>query len=394
MTRRVARGWCRSIGGAISAAALATWLAVASGSAQEPPPEPGTVTVTGTVVAAEAGSRIPNAIVSIPARAAAVLTGDAGEFVLERIPVGTQILRVRQFGYEDLVLVLDVREGMEPLDLRLQPNPLELEALSVEVDGAITLTGRVLHARARVGMPGVFIWLPSLNRGVTTDSTGAFVLPRVPTGPHLIHVEETGYGRQYLPIVATPPWEPIVIEMRPDDAVLRGLPLAERELRIRRNRYLGVVTAFDTERLRSLEVESTWKVVQSFSYADVVPCSGTGLSRLTNMPLGAWCIRNRGETIAPIVCIDGRLRLAGLDALQRYRPHEFASLEIFGMRGATIRAYTHRYMEWLARRNDRRLLNLEPEAGAETGLGWTTRESEWSEELVPNLGVIREGGPC
>ncbi len=372
-----------------------TLAAAGSLAAQDPlPPAPVTVTVTGTVSADQAGSRIPNAIVSIPARAAAVLSGDDGEFTLESIPLGTQILRVRQFGYEDLVVVLDVREGMAPLDLRLQPNPLELEALSVEVDGAVTLTGRVLHARARVGMAGVYVWLPSADMGVTTDSTGAFMLPAVPTGPHLVWVEEAGYGRHTLPIEAVPPWEPIVIELHPDDAVLRGLPLAERELRIRRNRFIGAVEAFDADRLRALGVRNVWKVVQSFSFADVVPCDGNGISAVTEMPMPVWCIGVRGRTIAPIVCIDGRLRLGGLDVLRRYRPQELAGLEVFGTAGAMIRGYTHRYMESLARREDRRLLNIEPEAGAETGRGWVTRDSEWGPTRVPNIPVKREGVPC
>jgi hypothetical protein len=70
-----------------------------------------------------------------------------------------------------------------------------------------------------------------------------------------------------------------VIEMQPDLDVLAGLPAAERDLRIRRNRYRGVVKMFDAERLLPYGVDDGWKVVQSFSFAKVSPCRGTGLAR-------------------------------------------------------------------------------------------------------------------
>jgi hypothetical protein len=89
------------------------------------------------------------------ARWLAGLSDDDGGFVLDGVPVGTQILRVRQFGYEDLEPVVEVREGMGRLDLRLLPDPVELREITVVVDGTLTLTGRVVHScRSRMRAMG------------------------------------------------------------------------------------------------------------------------------------------------------------------------------------------------------------------------------------------------
>lgn len=375
--------------------ALLVFLGLRPAAAQLPTE---TLRVTGTVVAEGSRAAIPNAIVSFPALWISRLSGDAGDFTLDGVPAGTQILRVQQFGYEDLEVVVDVREGMEPLDVRLLPDPVELRELSVEVDGAVTVTGRVVDARTREPMAGVYVWLPSVEEGAVSDSAGEFRIPEIPTGPLLLQIEHTGYGRQYLPVVATPPWHPMLVEMEPDLAVLAGLAAAERQLRIRRNRYRGVVKHFDATRLLSLGVETAWKVVQAFTFTNVVACQGSGLDSLTGMPLGAWCVQAGRQIVAPIVCIDDRLRLGGLDVLQDYRPHELAGLEMFGTLGTTIRAYTHGYMETMARSEHRSLANLEPEAGSTTGLGWETR---WTTRAVakrrieiPAIGTKYEGAPC
>lgn len=374
------------------------------GHAQEPV-SPGGVTVSGTVVAGSSSGPTPNAVVSIPARSRSVLTADDGRFALEGVPEGTQLFRVEQLGYEALEMPVEVYRGMGPLVFELKPDPLELEALSVEVDGALTLTGRVVDARSRAAMPGVWVWLPRDETGVRSDSSGIFRLPRVATGPQLIQVEHVGYGLRYLPVLALPPWTPIEIELEPDDAVLEGLPTVERELRIRRNRYLGVVAHYDAERLTSYGVDDIWKVVQSFSRANVVACRGTHASRPGGLPPGAWCLQAGDKIVSPVVCVDGRLRLGGLDALQQYRPHEFASLEVFGNLGMIIRGYTHRYVEALARLEERTAVNGEPGAGASTGLGWETRSGlenplgETGSDVSvptgePGIGLVYEGAPC
>ena len=50
-----------------------------------------------------------------------------------------------------------------------------------------------------------------------------------------------------------------------------------------------------------------------------------------------------------VVCIDGELAPGGLDDLQRYRPHELRLLEVWGSDGLTVRAYTHAFIEEMAR---------------------------------------------
>jgi len=64
------------------------------------------VTLSGVVVDAVSGVGIQNAVVSIPSRALAVLTGVDGSFELRNVPTGTQVLLVQQFGYGELVRAL------------------------------------------------------------------------------------------------------------------------------------------------------------------------------------------------------------------------------------------------------------------------------------------------
>jgi hypothetical protein len=194
-----------------------------------------TVILSGVVVDATSEVAIQNAVVSIPSRALAVLTGVDGSFRLRNVPTGTQILLVQQFGYGELVRAVVVRESSSRLEFSLQPSPIEIESLTVTVDGALTVLGRVVDGVSGRPMRGVYVWLTKHQRGTSTDDVGAFVFPAVPTGPLLIQVEHVGYGRRYVPVVAAPPWTPMVISLQPDRAVIEGVPLVNYWLRGRRN---------------------------------------------------------------------------------------------------------------------------------------------------------------
>jgi len=333
------------------------------------------VTLSGVVVDAVSGVGIQNAVVSIPSRALAVLTGVDGSFELRNVPTGTQVLLVQQFGYGELVRALVVRESPNRLDFRLQPSPIEIESLTVTVDGAITLFGRVVDGVTGKPMQGVFVWLPTHQQGASTDEAGAFVFQTVPTGPLLIQVEHVGYCRRYIPTVATPPWAPMVINLEPDRAVIQGIPLVNYRLRGRRNAHQGIVRAFDAEGLAQSAEEDARLIVQNRTFAHVIPCRG--------QQAGMWCVEVAGQPLEPDVCIDGELVLGGMDNLQKMRPHQLYLLEVYYAKGgASIRACTHEYMEALARGSGS-ILAVEPtpqRAGVE-GLGWSSGRSGASSSL-------------
>ena len=330
---------------------------------------PSAATVSGVVLDAESGAPLRSAIVSIPSRSRAVLSADDGTFQLRSVPVGTHVFRVRQFGYRDLEQVVVVTEGGTLLELRLDPAPVAVEGVDVSVEGAMALGGRVIDGGTGRSLPGVYVWLPGEERGVLSDSVGGFGFDAVPTGPQLVQVEAAGYGRQYVPVVVRPPLEPLEIVMQPDSAVLAGLPVVEQELRGRRNAYLGNVFAMGSERLARVPADDARLAVQNFTLARVVPCTGPARSH--------WCVSVGGRPMESVVCIDGELAPGGLDDLQRYRPHELRLLEVWGTDGLTVRAYTHAFIEEMAR-DTYALLPAEPDArraGTE-GQGWATRGAD------------------
>jgi len=328
-----------------------------------------TVTLSGVVVDATSGAAIQDAVVSIPSRALAVLTGVDGSFQLPNVPTGTQVVLVQQFGYGELVRAVVVRESPSRLDFSLQPSPIEIESLTVTVDGALTVFGRVVDGASGRPMPGVYVWLTTHRRGASTDEGGAFVFPAVPTGPLLIQVEHVGYGRRYISVVARPPWAPMVINLEPDLAVIEGIPLINYRLRGRRNAHRGTVRTFDAESLVQLPEDNVRLIVQNRTFAHLIPCRG--------MQAGMWCVEVGGKPVEPRVCIDGEIVRGGTDTLQRLRPHQLYLLEVYYAKGgASIRAYTHEHMEALARGlGSIRAEEPSPQRAGVAGLGWSSERT-------------------
>ena len=72
-----------------------------------------------------------------------------------------------------------------------------------------------------------------------------------------------------------------------------------------------------------------------------VPCAG--------LAMAVSCITRRGAARAPKVYIDEAPVIGGLDQLALYKPHELYLLEVYAG-GSEIRAYTHQFMDRMARR--------------------------------------------
>lgn len=206
-------------------AVFALLLALTAPAAGQDPQAVAPVTLTGVVLDDESGEPVADAVVSVPSRSMATLTREDGSFELSNVPGGVQVLRVRQLGYRELLRTLYVNPSVSELALRLERDPIPVAGLQVVVEGALSLTGTIVDGNSGAPMPGVFVWLAGEERGGMSDEGGSFRLDEVPTGPQLIQVEHVGYGRQFIPVRVTPPWNPISIVLQPDTDVLEGLPV-------------------------------------------------------------------------------------------------------------------------------------------------------------------------
>lgn len=352
------------------ACALITLCAAADAEAQSS--LTARVALRGVLVDAATGEAIEGGVVSIPAQARGALSRADGTFELAGVPEGVQILRVQRIGYAEATRVIDVVADLAPLRITLDASPVSVEGVDITVDGRANVSGVVIDGGTGAPMADVLVWLPREEAASATDSLGRFTFPDVELGPSLLQVERAGYGRLYRPISVAPDAASLHVVLEPDSVVLRSLPVVERELRVRRNRVPTVVVAMDHQRLSLLPAADARLAVQNFTHTRVVACQGAARSH--------WCVDVGGRAVEPNVCLDGVPAWGGLDALQQLRPHDLYLLEVYGIDGRTVRAYTHEYMENLARDQTGPVPD-EPAAQREgvEGLGWSNGRAETSE---------------
>src|SRR5690606_7865500 len=94
-------------------------------AAQEAP-GPAAADVAGVVIDALTDRPLPGASIGLEGSPVEVGSGDDGRFLLADVPTGPVLVRASRFGYEDLLVPVTVRAGMEPVTLRLQPRPLKI----------------------------------------------------------------------------------------------------------------------------------------------------------------------------------------------------------------------------------------------------------------------------
>ncbi len=110
-----------------------------------------TVTLRGVVVDAVRGDPLPNAVVVLATENRGMLSDSLGRFTFANVPVGEQTLAVKQYGYEELDIELEVAEGQEGLQVELQPGPLALEGFTVLADRLETMNQRLENRRKAWG---------------------------------------------------------------------------------------------------------------------------------------------------------------------------------------------------------------------------------------------------
>jgi hypothetical protein len=310
-----------------------------------PAQTPGDLVVAGRVTDSSSGAAIRGALVVLGERGPRAIADSTGAFHLIGVAAGRQRVTVSRFGYATLDLEVEI-SAATVLTLTMQPAPIDLPGVAVRGDTEVSLVGVVRNAVTGAPIPWTSLFLSpdavrSEARGAT-DIDGVFELDGVPTGRYLLRVQQVGYFGQYVPVTVDAPPEPVEIRLQPDPIVQRGLVTFTRDTRSRRNAYLGIAVEYDAEDLNMSGVADVQTFLNYFTWARMAHCEAPE-------DIGLTCvIGRRGEPVVPRVYIDELPIPDGLEVLRSYGPSEFYSIEVFGT--ATIRAYTHRFVEQRARR--------------------------------------------
>lgn len=208
--------------------------------------------------------------------------------------------------------------------------------------------GVVLDALTGARLGGARVRISDLRRGTLTDSAGAFVFDEVPIGGQLLTIEHYGFEGVDVSMRVFEHTPPLQIELNPKPVMLEGLPVVterltrmESRLRTRRRATATSVRAVDLERLTRSPARDMVELLQFEAFVTLSPCSGRMMS--------SFCILRRGRWTQPAVYIDEAPAIGGLDQLATYRPSDLYLVEVYSG-GLQIRAYTHGFMERMARR--------------------------------------------
>jgi hypothetical protein len=252
---------------------LVLLLAAAPLSAQQRAQEEPRTTVRGVVVDGLRGDPLPNTMIRLVDQRIGVLTDSAGRFVIANVRLGTEMMAVKQYAYEEIDVEVEFRENHPTLRIELQPGPLALEGFTVVADRLATMTQRLASRRNAAPVSVRALDQSKLLRSTARDMS-----------------EFLWFDGGLMPTDCS--------------SGFRGP---------------GPATSF----------------IQR-------PSSG-GLSGMGS------CVLRRGQPARPKVFIDESPTIGGIDELGSYQPSNFYLVEVYSS-GNEIHAYTHGFMERMARR--------------------------------------------
>lgn len=201
---------------------------------------------------------------------------------------------------------------------------------------AITATGAVTDLQAGTPLNGALIEFPRLRRQTVTDSAGRFQLAGLRPGRQQMVVTQIGY-RPMTQNLELRDDEFLVITLEPDPIALKGLEVQIDRLKARRASVAVAVEAYDRDALVSAPTLSAAEFLRNRLF--LVSCDD---------PARRNCLVRRGMVIQPMVYIDERRALGGLQELDLYPSHDIYLIEAYEQ-GRMIRVYTTFFMHKLAR---------------------------------------------
>ena len=309
-------------------------------SAQQPEPP----TLSGVVVDAATGSPVRGALITLAGQGLSTISDSTGAFRLRSGLAGQLQLSVQRYGYRPAELRVVPPATAEGLTIRLEPDPVQLEALVVTGAARVDMNGRVLDAATRQPIPWASLWLTTdaVREAASTsaDEDGAFELQNVAAGAYLLRVDRLGYQSRYIPVGAAPFSEPLEVLLEPDSAMMSGLSEMTRELGSRRSAAPYLVRVYDERRLRLTPSPDVRHFLRNLASLKWVGCQGSE---------SMDCVIHRQTAVAPRVYIDELMR--NLEDLESFEPSDLYQLETYTCsRRLEIRAYTVQYMEDAAKR--------------------------------------------
>jgi hypothetical protein len=212
----------------------------------------------------------------------------------------------------------------------------------------VVLRGVVRDALSGAPLLGARVYLPGRRAGTLTDSLGFFSLDGVEVGYQELTVEQYGFDGIIAELAVRPGMMPIALELNPKPVMLDGisvvsdrLQMMQARLESRRKSVATATRAFELERLMTSASLDLMEFLRFESGLRLTACGGRRISSL--------CLFRRGQWVEPRIFIDEVPAFGGMDQLASYRPHELYLIEVYGS-GLEIRAYTHHFMERMARR--------------------------------------------
>lgn len=221
---------------------------------------------------------------------------------------------------------------------------------------SVVVRGRVEDAEWREPLEGVLVFAPDSSSAVLTDSLGRFSLLMPSGGPFTVRAERLGYrpdefelgegapSRVSVLLLQAAPVELAGVEVVTESAVSEVL----RDLRRRRNAYLGAVSVFDRVQLDRLAPFGTvWDFVRRRTF-QVYECFDA-LSGLCTRERGRRSLRFGPREIPVRVCIDGRDSWGAVAEMRSLDIESVAMVELYSYGRGGIRIYTPGYIASSAR---------------------------------------------
>ena len=97
----------------------------------------------GVVVDKLNGDPLPNAVVLLVEEKRGMLTDSLGRFRFTGVELGPQLVAVKQYGYAEVNLDLDLAEGQPAHRIELDPGPLALEGFTVIAENIRSMTAQM-----------------------------------------------------------------------------------------------------------------------------------------------------------------------------------------------------------------------------------------------------------
>lgn len=307
---RLANASCRVAAGAF------VLMAPASVVAQE-------VTVSGVVVETTRGATVAGATVRLGDQRS-FFTDLDGAFHFTEVPAGLHAMVVEAYGYRPRTLSLDLRSDTT-LRVELEPAPIELDTLAVEVENVIVRgTVRDAETNRTILIAQVLVYPGGRTVGAVS---GRFTLENVPARRPITLVVE---AMEHLParLSLVPEGDTtLTIPLEVDSVSIRMVQQQVERLEVRAKAVPTSLTALNRE---DLERHVHWNVLDAIR--QVAPRSVPRENKDIWGRRGCFFLDESKVT---------------LDVFQGLQPEQIERIEIYGR--YMIRVYTRRYVHRLMR---------------------------------------------